>query len=322
MIDVSGLSERYSTVKCHSTADLVRREKIDNTSTQYMRDKIFNSDFMQKVGHSKSQDQTAALVELSNVIIDTPTPNAIGQQLVRRIDLGTATKKVRIREPAITAKTGRARAARGRGGRSKFLELKPDDEYESHSSWDLNFLEDADWSVAMEETALISAELQERISQEIIDKIETGTTYNFDIGSNNDALTFADVVEGRSLCRGRNVMPNTLLVSPRHLGDLLTDANFRNGFMYGGMVNQQEGTIGRFLGLDVFESSQCPEQKAFIFDRNNFLLYGVRRDMMLDSYEQVEEGKKEYGICVSSRIDLKTTLTTFSQQLSPDADAP
>ena len=207
------LSDKYSSITCHSTADLVTKDKIEGRSTEQLREKLFNCEFLQHVTpHSKSQDKTAALTELSNVIIDTPTPEAIGMNLVRRIDLGTEIKKVRIREPAIAAGTGRARAARGRGGRSKYVELKPDTEEESHSSWDLKFLEDADWSVAMEETALISQELQEKISQLIIDKLlsSAGST-------EGTTVAFTAILNARARMRARHVTPDCLVVDPMDL---------------------------------------------------------------------------------------------------------
>ena len=101
------LSDKYSTVTCHSTADLFKDDKvIDGKSAEERRSKLFQNDFIKKL-HNKTQDTTAALVELSNVIIDEPTPDAMGLDLVRRIDLGTELKKVRVRHPAIAAATGR-----------------------------------------------------------------------------------------------------------------------------------------------------------------------------------------------------------------------
>ena len=70
-----------------------------------------------------------------------------------------------------------------------------------------------------------------------------------------------------------------------------------------------------FMGMDVYESNQITDKTAVMFNKHNYMLYGVRRDMMLDSYEDINEGKKEYGICISSRIDLKVTLPTFAQRI-------
>ena len=281
------LSEKYATMKCHSTANLVGDGEIDGTPVERIRNDLMESRFLKKL-HNKSQDQTAALVELSNIIIDTPTPDAVGLDLVRRVDLGTATKKVRIREPAIAAGTGRARAARGRGSRSKYVELKPETEEESHATWDLNFLEDADWSVAMDETAAISKELQEKISQLIITKlVASAGASTGSLGT----LTFAGVVTARKDMMKQNVRPNTLVISPDHMADLLLTSEFKNGYLYGDFVNKREGYMGKFLGLDIYESTQMPENTSLLIQKENFLLYGVRRDMMLDSFEEFEEGK-------------------------------
>ena len=85
------LSNKYSTVKCHSTADLFKEDKvIDGKTAEERRNKLFENDFIKKL-HNKSQDTTAALVDLSNVIIDEPTPEAMGLDLVRRVEMGTAT---------------------------------------------------------------------------------------------------------------------------------------------------------------------------------------------------------------------------------------
>ena len=65
--------------------------------------------------HNKSQDALAGLVDLANFVIDVPTPMAIGEELVRRIDMETQTRKVRIREPGVAHRTARGRPAPGQG---------------------------------------------------------------------------------------------------------------------------------------------------------------------------------------------------------------
>lgn len=307
------LSDKYTSVKCHSTADLFKDESIiDGKSAEERRNELFNSPFLKKL-HNKTQDTTAALVELSNIIIDEPTPDAIGLDLVKRVNLGTATKKVRIREPAITAATGRARAARGRGSRSRYIELKPETEEESHSSWDLSFLEDADWSVAMEETAAISKDIQEKISQIIINKlVSSAGSSTASIGT----LDFTTLVNTRKDLMLKHIRPNSLLVDPTYMADLLVTDQFQNGYLYGDIVNKREGYMGRFLGMDVYESSQMPVSTAIVMQKENYMLYGVRRDMMLNSYEEFENGKTKYGVCVSSRFDLKVGLSSFAHKIT------
>ena len=228
--------------------------------------------------------------------------------------MGTATKKVRIRHPAIAAGTGRGRAARGRGTTSTFIELKPETEEESHSTWDLNFLEDADWSVAMEETAAISKEIQEKISQLIIDKMVAGAG-TMTAAAQAGQIDFVKVVNARALMLSKNIRPDCLVTGPDNVARLIQDTNFRNGFMYGDLMNKREGYMGRFLGLEIYESTQMPDNTALMLKKDGYMLYGVRRDMMLDSFEEFNEGKTEYGVCVTSRFDLKVGYADFCHKL-------
>ena len=307
------LSEKYVSLKCHSTADLLKETTIDGKTSEERRTELFNSRFLKKL-HDKSQDTTAALVDLSNIILDTPTPDAIGLDLVRRVDMGTATKKVRIRHPGKAAPTGRGRASRGKGTTSTFIELKPEDEEESNSAWDLNFLEDADWAVAMEETAAVSMELQEKISQLIIDKLVSSAGETTALTSGK--ITYDAIVNARRDMMKAYVRPNALLTGPDHMAMLLKDDNFKNGYLYGDFVNKREGYIGKFLGMDIYESNQMPVNTSVMLHKQNYMLYAVRRDMMLESYEEVDNGKTTYGVKVSSRFEIKPGLTAYGRKLA------
>ena len=166
------LNDKYHDRKCHTMASMVTNDVVDGVSMEAERKELLHSKFFAAARrHNKSQDEVADLVDLSNFVIDTPVPEAIGEELVRMIEMTSVSRKVRRRDPAIAAATAREKSSRGRGSRTEYILLNPEKELESHEAWDMNFLEDADWSVAMEESAEVTAALKRKTSQTIIDEL-------------------------------------------------------------------------------------------------------------------------------------------------------
>ena len=312
------LSEVFRHRKCHTMAEhLIRASEGEDEAKAYFQ-RLMDSPFFSRARantprgnrHSKSQDTTADLIELSNIIIDTPVPEAIGEMLVRRVDMTQATRKIRMREPAKVAKTSRGKPSRGRGTKSTYITLQPEDELESHSSWDQKFLEDVEWGVAGEEAAAIAEELRRVTSQEIItaiDEIAAGTTSIGALHACETAGTLAynDLVDMRQLMLTKYVHPDRMVLNPLQMGDLLKEEVFQDSLKYGDFVNKGEGYMGNFFGMDIYETPQQPTGHVTLLAHMNAMLWAVRRYMMAESYEEVQDGNKEFGVKISSRYQLK-----------------
>ena len=68
--------------------------------------------------------------------------------------------------------------------------------------------------------------------------------------------------------------------------------------------------------MDIYESNQMPVNTSVMLHKQNYMLYAVRRDMMLESYEEVDNGKTTYGVKVSSRFEIKPGLTAYGRKLA------
>lgn len=308
---LSKLSEKFVNRKCHNTASMLLNDTVDGTPAEKIQKELLESKFFSMARkHSKSQDATADLVELANFVIDAPAPEAIGEMLVRRIEMMSPSRKVRLREPGEAEITTRGKSYTGRGSRSSYVTLQPEDELESHESWDQNFLEDADWQVATEEAEAVATALKRKTSKTIITKLEGVPAANLNGGevyddNTNDQFAFDDVVNMRQSMLSNYVRPNAMVLNPLVTGSLLKEDEFQDSLKYGDFVDKAMGYIGNIFGMDVYESAQVTKTKVLMLDTMNTMLFGVRRYEMMDSYEEVQNGDKTYGVKISTRYDLK-----------------
>lgn len=315
------LSSAFERRRCHTMATQIKLASEGDTDSLNHLKELWDSKFFESARrHNKSQDALAGLVDLANFVIDTPTPIAVGEDLVRRIDMMTQTRKVRIRDPAVASATARGRPHRGRGTKSRYIEVKPDDELESHSSWDMNFLEDADWSVASEEAAGIADELRELTSQTILNAIQaipanTTTTKAIVNPATLDQIDFDDMVDMRQNMLAKFVRPNRMVMNPLQTADLLKDETFKDSLQYGDFVNKAEGYIGSLLGMDIYESAQMTDGHLWMMDVRYTMLFAVRRYMMMERYEEIKDAKSEYGVKISTRYQLKTGLGDYISRM-------
>lgn len=311
------LSEKVHNRKCHNTASMLLNEEIDGVASDSIQKELLNSKFFAMARkHSKSQDTTADLVELANFVIDAPAPEAVGEELVRRVEMQSPSRKVRLREPGVADETGRGKANLGKGSTSSYITLQPEDELESHSSWDQNFLEDADWQVATEEAQAVSTALKEKTSQLIINKLMAVPAANLN-GKNvheaatTDSFSFTDIVNMRQKMLSNHVRPDTLALNPLQIADLLNEDEFQNSLKYGDFVNKSQGFIGSLFGMNIYESAQISDGKVLMMDKMNTMLFAVRRYAMLESYEEVQDGDKTYGVKISTRYQIKEGNTRY-----------
>ena len=126
----------------------------NKVSSEQVQQAMLKSPFYNQIRkHTKAQDATAAINELTNIVLDAAAPNAIGREFVRVIETVKESIKVRLPSRGKARKTGRKTSTTSRGQRETFVTLTPDKEFESRDIWDTNYLEDADWDVASEEAA-------------------------------------------------------------------------------------------------------------------------------------------------------------------------
>ena len=312
---ISQLSEKYTNKKCHTMASLVKGESIEGDAAEKFSRELFESKFIASARkHSKSQDTTAELVDLANIIIEAPAEEGIGEELVHRIDITTpGSRKIRIREPAVTGDTARGKSSRGRGTRNSYISIDPNEELESHESWDDNFIEDADWNVVQDETEGLSTALKLTTSQKIIDAFEAiaPARLNGEALHNVETqgtLSFDDLVNMRQKMLNNFVTPDTLVMNPLQMGDLLKQEVFQNSLRYGDFVDKGMGYIGTFFGMNIYETSQIPDGHLLMFQKRYTMLFAVRRYAMLKSFTDFTEKKAKimHGLQLSTRYELKT----------------
>jgi hypothetical protein len=302
--------------KCHTMGSLFTEKVVENgmTGTQMGQHLMRPDSFFGRAWantpelHDQSQGTLAGLTDLANVVIDAPAPMAIGQYLVRKVDIGPNKRKFRIRDRGKSKSTKRGILSRGKGSTQKFVEVDPESEEESHETWDRNYAEDSNWDVAMEEAQAVSKAHMEDMSQIIMDKLAGISANSINSGGLHSMtggnLSFDNLVDMRAKMLENNVEPNAVAASPTVMAKLVKDEAFQSSFRYGDFVDKRNGYIGMVFGMNVYQSSQIAANHCYMLDVDKTLICGVRRDAMMESYEEIQNGKKTYGIKVSTRYDL------------------
>lgn len=311
-LELEDLHKKLLNRNCHTMADVIRggADTGDNkVSSKQVIDSFSKSAFFPLIAkHTKSQDATAAINELTNIVIDAPAPKAIGREFVRTIETVKESIKVRLPSRGKARKTGRKTSSTSRGQRETFVTLTPSDEFESRDVWDTNYLEDADWDVASEEAAETSRVLKELESQTIIDHIQAIATASIATGAlvsaaTGGTLAYADLVNLWAAIQGEDFTPDRVYMHTDQAGDLFKDSDFKDSTILGEFVDIATGHFGRtILGVDIFVSTQVPKTEVTMVDSKIAVLYALRRDGMVTTFELPPN---ETGIQISTRYDLQ-----------------
>jgi len=106
-------------------------------------------------------------------------------------------------------------------------------------------------------------------------------------------LSYDDCVAMVGRIRAENWDPDTIVIHPDQLVDLLKDTKFINASAYGGREPLLQGEIGRFAGCQVFVSSQATSGQALIFDRKRASILVQKRDVTVRRDEKPERDRIE-----------------------------
>jgi len=302
--------------QCHTMADVIKggMDTGDNkVSSDQVKESLLKSPFYAQIlKHTKAQDATAAINELTNIVLDASAPDAIGRNFVRIIETTRESIKVRLPSRGKARKTGRKTSTTSRGGRETFVTLTPDKEFESRDVWDTNYLEDADWNVASEEAAETSRALKELESQTIIDHIQAIATASLSGGALLSAaaagtLAYADLVNMWSRIGGENFHPDVVYMHTDQAGDLFKDSDFKDSTILGEFLDISRGMFGKtILGVQIMVSTQVPATEVTMLDSNIAVMYALRRDGMVTTFDLPPN---ETGIQISTRYDLQNGRT-------------
>ena len=314
------ISDKFDDRKCQTMGSALRQHLDDPNRADDEITKLLSSEMFQHVRRNTKDTETVQeMVDMVNFIMETPTSGAVGEELVRRLDFNNnATRQIPIVDPAIARKTARARNNKGRGGRRRYIKVYPELELEDHESWDSNFLEDADWNVASEESRLISEALDRKTSAEIIAFIKAIPANTLNGGRVYPGpLNFDSFIDMKANMKERFVTPKVCVMGVRTAATLMKTDEFKDSRQYGDFTNKAEGYIGHVNGMDIFETDELDATDCWMLDTMYAVLFGVRRYKMMESYAKFSdtERKMKYGIQISTRYDLKVGLPVYISRM-------
>jgi len=111
----------------------------------------------------------------------------------------------------------------------------------------------------------------------------------------NGVLSWESIARARVLLRKEFMTPNTMLINPTQMYDLLTgEGDFIGSTERAYMVLPEHirnammtGVIGNIGGMSVIVSSEMTEGMALIFDRSEFMVFAERRPLMVEKYNDI-----------------------------------
>lgn len=130
--------------------------------------------------------------------------------------------------------------------------------------------------------------MAKKIDTDILDEIRTASGVGSVSAAVNGTLAYDDVVAAVTKVRSYNYDADTLIIHPDQASDLLKDTKFINASAYGAREPLLNGEIGRFAGVKVLVTTQCPSGTALVFDSKRACVVAVKRDLTVKRKELPE----------------------------------
>ena len=295
---------------CYTMADVIQGNEIDGEDVGELQNSLVNSKFMKaltKYNNDLSTDTTAALTELTSIVLDPATPNTVGRSLVNIVD--TVAASIKIRKPRIGLAVDSARTSKGpsKGSRNDYFTLTPNKEIESSDQWDSNFLEDAEYDVASQEAASLGAAYDVKETKTILKFFENIAAAKLAGGANVGAknvgtLAYDDIVNLWSAVASTDYVPDTVVMHPEQYADLLKDDDFKDTQIFGDYLDIKQGKYGGLiLGLQILVTSLQKKQHVYVLDSKRAAFLCFRRDKILKTFQPAMD---TFEARVSSRYDI------------------
>ena len=264
-------------------------------------------EYAETVGNAISQDDIPGLIEFTTDLVSARRPMLVGRQLVRYRPMRGPLEKFMVAAKGKTSKSARGEANyASKGGRISYREIKITDTVETSDSVDLQHKEDTQGvavSEAAQELSKIHDEEVSRLCVDTVTKIPTGgTNSTADLSGNviargaftktaSAALDADGIIEGHGTALAENIYPDTMLMNAATHTLLMKDESFQDADIFRSYADYDNGRLMRFMGMDVFVSNQIDSnisnvnKKVWLFERNECVIFGVRRDKLMVTYE-------------------------------------
>ena len=254
--------------------------------------------------HTAQHDTISGIQELSARVLEARRPKAVGRSLVNIMETTRPSVQFRVED-----ETGEA-ADTNRGGvttssysvRNKWVTVKCDKEIEVSDSWDLNFLEDAEWNVNMSHAAAMGKNIMTRETTKILNKYKEITDAD-SAGKIVQAGNLAadNLTDAWSLIDQEDAEADTIVMHGKRFGQLLKDPDFKDSRLLGEFVNYRNGMFGNYLGMQIYKTNLMPKDDVYVFDSSRVLFMGLRRDRLMLPLNEA----RKYGLQISTRYGLE-----------------
>ena len=293
----------------HSTVDPLEIEDVVARSVATSLDNWNNHPLLtsyMKQRHTAQHDTISGIQELSMKALQARRPKAIGRMLVNLMETTRPSLQFPIEEAGEATQTSNGGVTtHSYSMRHSWTTVNCDIEVESSDKWNLNFLEDAEWNVAAKNASAVAANVMERETKIILNKLKdipSADSAGQTTLAANTNLTADHLIDAYAELENINAEPDCVVVGPKRHAQLLKDDDFKDSTLLGEFVNYRNGMFGQFLGMQMYKSTLVPTDHVYVFDKMRVLVMALRRDRLM---VPLSEAPHKYGIQISSRFGLE-----------------
>lgn len=250
-------------------------------------------------------DSASALGRLHDTLVQAAYPEMIGRNIITVRPTNESMERFPLDEAAIAYNYAEGAATRLSGKKSGTVDIYTNVLAEAAEEWTREFLEDATWNVMDTMVEKVGLALGEKETSKIVALYgaigDADLAGGAPINQGGAAMNWNGLVKLHNAVRSENWRPTVLAVNEVQLHQLLTDDKFIHAqYLPAEQTNLEQGSIGSVVGMRVQPSTLVPNGTAYAIDSRVASVMLLRRDMMVEDWEDVKNGK--YGVRATTRF--------------------
>jgi HK97 family phage major capsid protein len=271
-------------------------------------------------------DAVGALGRMHDTLVQAAFPELIGRNLITVMPTTETMERFPLDVDAVAYRYAEGSVTRLSGKKNSTVDIYTNVLSESSEEWTREFLEDATWNVMDNMVGKVGRALGLQETNDIIALYgaiaDADLAGGAPINGGNAVLSWSGLLSLHNAVKNENWRPTVLAVSETQLHQLLNDDKFVHAqYLPSSETDIEQGSIGSVLGMRVQASTLVPNGTAYAIDTRVASAMLLRRDMMVEDWEDVKTGK--YGVRATTRFgmgilrsaavarmtNIKTTLT-------------
>lgn len=252
-------------------------------------------------------DAASALGMMHNTLVEASYPELIGRNIINVMPTTEAMERFPLDVDAVAYRYAEGAMTRLSGKKSPTVDIHTNKLTESSEEWTREFVEDATWNVMNNMVGKVGRALGIQETTDIIALYAAIAAADLasgaELAGGAAVFSWTKLLELHNAVRGENWKPTVLAINEMQLHQLLNDDKFvKSVYLPSSETDIAQGSIGSVLGMKVQSSTLVPNGVAYAIDTRVASAMLLRRDVTVEDWESVKEGK--YGVRASTRFGI------------------